>query len=464
MRTKTVLITLLLSLINNVYAQNNLPFPTPQNNQNNMPAAVPQVLPSGLPFDSRNMAAPAVQATKGNLIDSNNLQFNTISLNNLLNIIFSEILTKNYVLSPKVIQDERLVSFRYTKKSDGDLLAFMNTFLKSLNYSVTNKNNILYVEEIEQKKPEDYSYYVYTPKYRTGSYLSETIRPYFSTALIGNLALQTPNQNANGADQQSLALSATLKNFDVITFKYDNDKLKDKILSMLNQLDKEEESLIVKTHVFEVTYNNQDGSAIGLMVNLASSKLNMQIGPTNPLDNFVKFSSNVLGLFLSNIDTDSRIKLVASPVLRVKNNKESSFVVGNSVPTLGSISYQGASGTPVQSVEYKDTGLTFKITPTIKKDSIDIDLTQEISDVQITTTGVNNSPTLIKRNLKTIFGTKKNEIVMLAGLTQNKESDNNSRPFILPFFNSKNNRIEKSDIVIFLEVVPAYYETSLPQQ
>ncbi|MBU9542859.1 type II secretion system protein GspD [Burkholderia multivorans] len=453
MKIKTIALAIIITIANNSQAQN-LPLSLP----------IPASQPKGLPADNVNvlMKAPELNITQPKMTDGNNFQFNNINLNNLLSIVFGEVMSKNYVLSPEIMQDQRQVSFRYSKKKDGDIEPFITTFLKGLGYNVNNKSGVLYVEKTEQKKPEDYFYYIYNPKYRTANYLADSLRPFFPDFFLSsNRQIQTDQRSTAQTNDPTSALAMIDKEQEALIFKYENDKQKDKILSFLNQVDIEEKNIIVKAYIYEVSYNSNDGSAFGLMLNLANSKLKLQLGATSPLDNFVKFSSNTLQLFLSNIDTDNRVKLVSNPVLRLRNNKTSSFVVGESVPTLGNITT--TNNTTQQSVNYVDTGLTFKITPTITKKNIDLDLTEEISGATNTTTGVNNSPTLQKRNLTSSFSTKENEVIMLAGLTQNKLTNNESVPFILPFWKQKNSQYEKTDIVIFLQVLPATDEKSLPE-
>jgi len=111
-------------------------------------------------------------------------------------------------------------------------------------------------------------------------------------------------------------------------------------------------------------------------------------------------------------------------------------------------------------VEYKDSGLVFKLTPTIKQESIDIQLSQQISEVQNTTTGVNTTPTLTKRQLETSFTTKKNELIVLGGLKSNKTASGTSRPFFLPFLSNDNQSKENTEIIIMIEVVSTDIENS----
>ncbi|WP_304349392.1 type II secretion system protein GspD [Comamonas testosteroni] len=415
-------------------------------NAQNLPLALPQSLPLGLPPIE---ATKAIEAPK----PQEEISFSQITLNNLLTVVFSEIEQRNFVLSSQVLNDSRLVSFRYNKKKNGNIVSFITPMLQDLGYFVSNKNGTIYVDPIPQKKPEDYNFYVYAPKNRTADYISKILRPYFrenldaSTGLVDTGKSYDTTNVSNGS-----ILNLGDKQQDFLTFKYDNEKVKSKILEVIKQIDVPESNLVTRAYIYEVSYTDQDGSAMGLMLNLANNKLKLNLGTTNTLQDFVSFSSSTLNLFLSSLNTNNNIKMISNPILRIKNLKESKFVVGNSVPTLGNITTT-SSGTTQQSVNYVDTGLTFKITPTIAKDSISIDLTEEISDAVKTETGVNNSPTLTKRNLTSTFSLKKNEVVMLSALTQDKTTKTTSRPFILPFFSQDTSSNQKTDIVIFFEVV-----------
>ncbi|MFP3427732.1 hypothetical protein, partial [Pseudoalteromonas sp. SIMBA_162] len=79
----------------------------------------------------------------------------------------------------------------------------------------------------------------------------------------------------------------------------------------------------------------------------------------------LRFSSTVLDAAISALDADSRFKQVSDPHVRVVSGERVRLNVGAQVPTLGSISYQGQSGTPVQSVEYQDAGLIFDVQPVV---------------------------------------------------------------------------------------------------
>jgi len=57
--------------------------------------------------------------------------FSGMTVSQSVNLIYSEALKTDYVISPEVVQDQRVVSFRYDS-SKGELAAFVGSFLDSL--------------------------------------------------------------------------------------------------------------------------------------------------------------------------------------------------------------------------------------------------------------------------------------------------------------------------------------------
>ena len=80
------------------------------------------------------------------------------------------------------------------------------------------------------------------------------------------------------------------------------------------------------------------------------------------------------------------------------------------------------SNTPVQSIQYRSSGVIFEIQPTVKGNSIDLKIQQQLSNFVKTETGVNNTPTLIKRDLVTDVTVKNGEVIVLGGLAQDKDN------------------------------------------
>jgi len=149
---------------------------------------------------------------------------------------------------------------------------------------------------------------------------------------------------------------------------------------------------------------------------------------------------------------DNQFKVITSPSLFIKSGQKGNFSVGTETPTLAGIKYpdNGSTGTPVQGVEYRKSGTIFEVKPIIHEETIDLEMNQEISNFVATTTGVSNSPTLIKRSLKSQFSMKSGQMIILAGLKEKKDTLDST---YLPFTKweiGKENTHSQSEIILIL--------------
>ncbi|WP_316549667.1 type II secretion system protein GspD [Klebsiella michiganensis] len=212
------------------------------------------------------------------------------------------------------------------------------------------------------------------------------------------------------------------------------------------------DEVLVSGYVYEVQSTSKTGSGLQLAVNLLNSKLNLQIGGSSArgYDNFLKIGTGSLSALVELFNTDSRFSTVSAPTLRARSGSQAEFSVGSSTPTLGTVSYQGQSA--VQSVNYKDSGIIFKILPQVRSSVIDLNLSQELSNFTTTDNGVNESPTLIKRAISTDISLKDRDIILIGGLADNKNTDTKTGFSLFPFLTSKGSDSTKTDIVIVLQV------------
>ncbi|WP_312588148.1 type II secretion system protein GspD [Comamonas terrigena] len=130
---------------------------------------------------------------------------------------------------------------------------------------------------------------------------------------------------------------------------------------------------------------------------------------------FIQLKNTALDAVYSMLEADSRFKMILSPSLRIQSGARGVFSVGQDVPVLGALSFPQGAGQGVQSVEYRSSGVIFDIKPTVRNAVIELALSQQLSDFIKTTTGVNNSPTLTKRELKTIVGLQDGDVIVLGG-------------------------------------------------
>lgn len=337
-----------------------------------------------------------------------------------IGIIYDEVLRKPYMIDPVLVDDKRSVSFAITKEHD--FYDFVKRYFSNLNIKIHTKNGVDYIQSYEPKEVKQS--FVYNPVYRDVTYLSEFLK----------------------SDGEVFASG------DKLVF-YGTGREIARIKSVLKSLDTQAKEVVVTAYVMEVQTAEKEGSGINLLAKLLSGKLGINIGIKQNFENFITVNAGNLDAMIELFRTDSRFQVVSSPTLRVKSGSKGNFSVGSDVPILGAVKYD-REGREVQSIEYRSSGVIFEILPTVKNSAIDLKIQQQLSNFVKTDTGVNNSPTLIKRDLVTDVTVKSGDVVVLGGLAQNKLTEGETGFSFFPkgFFTGKSKNSEKTDIVILLQV------------
>lgn len=180
--------------------------------------------------------------------------------------------------------------------------------------------------------------------------------------------------------------------------------------------------------------------------------MGISIGVKQSYENFITVNAGNLDAIFELFRTDGRFQVVSSPILRVKSGSKGNFSVGSDVPILSNVTYQ--DGKPIQAIEYRSSGVIFDIQPTIKNQSIDLKIQQQLSNFVKTDTGVNQSPTLIKRDLVTDVSVKSGDVIVLGGLAENKLTEGETGFSFLPkgWLTGKSKSSTKTDIIVLLQV------------
>ncbi|HDR1236609.1 TPA: type II secretion system protein GspD [Pasteurella multocida] len=347
-------------------------------------------------------------------------KLDSVPLHKAISMIYDEVLEKPYMLDPVLVDDKRLISFKVTKAQD--FSAFLQRYFSNMNIKIHTKNGVDYIQYVEPKIIKQS--FVYNPMHRDVTYLSEFLQ----------------------SDGQVFASG------DKLVFYGTSSEIA-RAKSVLKSVDTVSKEVVVTGYVFEVQTTEKEGSGINLLAKLLSGKLGINIGIKQNFENFITVNAGNLDAMIELFRTDSRFHVVSSPTLRVKSGSRGNFSVGSDVPILGSVKYD-KDGRAVQSIEYRSSGVIFEIVPTVKNGAIDLKIQQQLSNFVKTDTGVNNSPTLIKRDLVTDVTVKSGDVVVLGGLAQNKLTEGETGFSFLPkgFLTGKSKSDEKTDIIVLLQV------------
>jgi len=399
------------------------------------------------------------------------IHLDNVRVEQLASLVFGEILGLNFVLDPAIAKNQDLVkvhvdlAFKEASQAKGSLIAV----LESSGVHVQEKGGIYFLSLAKPDLTVEEEGYIYRPKYRPVNYLVDLVSPLFKP---GSFALRrgvsTGQQiSSNGSnnftsapgaigttskpvDNGNSAFSLLDKQPDVLVFKGTTKDFK-RLQSLLDQIDTATPEVLVKAVVFEVATDKKEGSALSLAMSLLGGKLGIRAGAQSAGDYSAVFQNSSLSVVFDVLSADSRFKVVSSPTLRVSSGTKAKIVVGNQTPVLGQAQLD-KNGNTIQSVEYKPSGVILELQPELRQEVSDLQINQQISNFVQTTTGVNNSPTLVTREISTSVGVKGDEVLVLGGLDEEKDSSNSTGPFFLPsFLRATSGEKSRSEVLLILQ-------------
>lgn len=360
--------------------------------------------------------------------------FQAVSVSHIIQLVYSSVLKQSFVIDPAVVADTRMVSFRFDS-SQTDLRAFWFSFLDSLGLSVQSRSGVdfISVKKPDQQKALAMDTFVYHPRFRSVQYLVDLLSTLFKPGAfsVQRAVRSLPGEpSPTNASPSSAAGQVQTESDTLIFVGCDADVAN--LKRLLLQVDLPVGEVFVRAVVFEVSTGRDGASGFSLALNLLGGRLGLSVGSSPTQSNAITFKSGTIDAAFGLLTSDSRFKALSAPRLRVKSGTSARLMVGQDVPTLTSVTYPQGGAAPVQAVEYRSAGVIFSLAPTVRDGLIDLLVDQQISDFAKTETGVNNSPTLSKRSLSTTVSLADGEMVLLGGLTSQKQVASSSGLSWLP--------------------------------
>lgn len=415
-------------------------------------------------------AAPVVPVVaKGQLIKEAEkpvkVDFAGLTVAQVVAVVYSEMLQQPYVIDPAVLKDDRVVSVRFDSSKGVDVKRFWHDFLDAMGMEVTVRSGVDYVaikRVVDKKEAEpDLEPFIYHTKNRSVSYLVEMLSPLFR---VGGFGLTRSVRASSGgavniggagtaAPIPSTSAAALIdQDADTLIFKGSVKEIAT-LERLLKQVDVAAGEVVIKAVVVEVTTSKSDGTAFSLVASVLGGRLGVSVGSGSALTNSVTFRAANIEAAFSALAADSRFKAVSTPRVRVKSGQQARLVVGQDVPTLGAVTIPQGGAQAVQSVDYRSSGVILGLSPIVRDEGVELLVDQQISDFARTETGVNNSPTLTKRSLSTTVNAADGELIVLGGLTQEKNSENSSGLSFLPkFMRSDSHDDSRTELLLLLQV------------
>lgn len=380
----------------------------------------------------------------------NSIELDGVTLYELTKLTFNEVCNIDFSADSEFVNDSKKISFFARDRSPENIKNLVINVLEKNGYFINQDKKFIYISH--EKKAERPEIYIHFPKNRSADSIVELIRPIFSNNAISSVRSipdPTNNPNTQSAPETS-ALGQIDKTSQAIVFNGLRAEV-ERFKNLMVALDVPDSQVEIKAYLYEVKVSKADQSGFNLAFSLLSGKLGLDLG-TRLTTNLIKLSLDNLSAALNLFNSDNRFKLVSSPFLLVGNNQRASFNVGQDVPILGQFT-QNANGQIVQSVQYKQSGVIFDVSPRIYENTVDLTIHHQISSFINTTTGLNNTPTLNKRELSTVVKTQHQDVLILGGLNEKTSNDSKSGFTFLPTF-FKNRVVDgyESEILLILSV------------
>ena len=176
---------------------------------------------------------------------------------------------------------------------------------------------------------------------------------------------------------------------------------------------------------------------------------------------YIAFRPEKLLAMFSALSSRSKIKILQSPSILVRDQEEASIEVGSDVPTATSTTSTTTTDTLTQSIEYRTVGIKLKIKPTISEEkTVVLDIEQEVSaqgdSVQVGREG-NLFPSFTTTKTKTSIVVPNEQGIVIGGImeeTKNKGYQGipflSSIPILGNLFRYSVDTVAKKELVIFV--------------
>ncbi len=169
-----------------------------------------------------------------------------------------------------------------------------------------------------------------------------------------------------------------------------------------------------------------------------------------------------LGLLAQFLETEAKANVLSTPSIMTLDNEEARIIIGQNLPFVtGSYSTTGGGNTtvtPFQTYERRDVGLTLKVRPQVTEGGVvRVQIYQEASSVQATSTTSASGPITNKRALESNVLVDDGGIIVLGGLIEDSYGNDEEKvpvlgdvPVLGNLFRYESRKRKKTNLMLFL--------------
>lgn len=232
------------------------------------------------------------------------------------------------------------------------------------------------------------------------------------------------------------------------------------MLSLFSQLDKLPGQISLQVVIAEVELSDNVKSGIDWFYDSSLNKDasgSGSISSSGGLISFTGFKGDwEMALTLMSKKTD--IRVLSQPYLVVRDGESSSINSGKQVPIITQTATDVETGTTSNTVQYRSTGVSLTVTPTINADGIiNLEISQETSKSEPTEGFEVATPTIINQSLSTKVLAADGRTVILGGLIKDDATSSANKvpllgdiPYMGKLFRTDGENTSRSELMILI--------------
>ena len=283
------------------------------------------------------------------------------------------------------------------------------------------------------------NFFTYAVKHKDAAVLAETLQQLLSGGTLGASRAAAPGAAAGAGAVATRSGVVVDRSTNMLIFQANPDEYS-QITSLLQTLDRPSKGALIEVTVAELSVD--DRSQLGIEWSFSDGPSDGGVGVGGTVGGLglgtagfnYRIFNNIGGikLALNALASANKATILSSPRVLARNGETATIQVGQEVPIVTSQQSTNATGTTgtaqvLQTIQYRNTGVILKVKPVIHSgDQIDLDVTQEVSAAQSTSTGVSASPTFSTRKIDTKLTLRNGATVLLGGLISEDSANGNT--------------------------------------
>ncbi len=303
---------------------------------------------------------------------------------------------------------------------------------------------------------EETKVYVYKVQHQK----AETIVPVLTQIYTEKMAAQPKPLGKKQLEAMKIVADAKTNTIVVKALPSDYRGIK----AIIEAIDATPQQVFIEVLILEVDLDTNWDYGAQWALNMGSIKLkgltDAQSGKVSTTAGtpFLKFTKGNFEILMDILATNSKTKILSAPHILVRDEQPANIQVGSEVPILSSSGQQTGTTVTFQQVQYRDTGIILTVTPHIgENDYVTLEIKQEVSNAETTTTGVSDSPTFSTRKAGTSLVIKSGHTISLGGIIEQRNEKSVSKipllgdiPYLGNLFKSTSIANRRTELIMLI--------------